>query len=390
LLVEGTNKSMEVIIDVGYGVTFSVQIDEQSGYLFHMYQYGGNEAIIDLKMLLKNVSDISITNYAYFLRGTSTTVIIDQDNMMESLEIYHITEDKNYFSYLISQLHKFWTLLSPVLYSNDVNSNVKRDVYLHCPHLLLPKLYLNNKLFMDEWIKLNIDKEIILNGNEKFKYGTTEQKSVNDTYNNTANKDKINQQIMFAQGAKIHQRSYNDKGQGETKIIDKDNVTRSIESYINGLKFGPVFSYDENTIKKIQYYLINNKEEGVETSFYPSGQIWTETQYHNCVVNGTFKDWYDDTNHTLKKVGEFQDGKHVGVSKYFYLDGDHIDITYDDEYYHTLIFFDATNKLTDKIIYGYPTVRIFYNDNGEVVEEKTYGPNWSYDVETREEFGDEG
>jgi hypothetical protein len=98
---------MKVIIDVGYEVTFEVGINKQSGYLFEMYQFTGDKTIVDLKTLLKNVSDVGITNYAYFLRAENTTPVIDQDEMIECLEIYHFTEDKNYLFYLVEQLHKF-------------------------------------------------------------------------------------------------------------------------------------------------------------------------------------------------------------------------------------------------------------------------------------------
>jgi len=350
---------MSVIIDLGDKVLFTVPINDKSGFLYGMRQDMGNEAVVDLKYLLKSVSDISLTDYVYFLtHDTQRSVIFEQDIMIDCLKIYNITGDDNYFQYLITQLHRFWTLLSPILYSSNVNidHNIMWDIHLHTPRQLLPQSYVNNKVFYNSWLERNNGKDIVLNDIQKFTYKTKKGEVVNDEISGS---EVVNSEVVDSQIIK-----YVDLSIDIVKIISPDSeitqcnkkiqgkytikqhlIPASNAWYINDKPNGPeTYHYSDTQKLMSKVYNHNGLKHGLYTTFYRNGNIMDEIVYDNGVIKGK-RSWYNDRVSTLRSQELYVSGTPV-ESKHFYPDGHHADITYSPTEHmgsvkdHTITMFD--------------------------------------------------
>ena len=146
-----------VVIDVGYDVTFTVTVNSRSGILYQLYHdmtvinssstssssnnhnINNSKETIRLVGILRNsrlsslISNVSITVYVAFLRNTTDNKIVDQDTLLGCLLIFSLTEDRNFFDFLLQQLFKLWTLLSTVLSEESLPTEVKQEVWRYCP-----------------------------------------------------------------------------------------------------------------------------------------------------------------------------------------------------------------------------------------------------------------
>ena len=171
-----TKVTKNITIDVGYSVLIPVTIDANSGVLYTMTSDlsavpttsgSTNDEAVKLSVLLTNVSDEAVTLYVNCLRDQDV-FIHSRPALVDCLRIYSITEDNNFLTAVIKQLFFMWTILSPVLYSNDnkIDVDVLRNIWLRCPYQLLPDDRLVDKHFMDEWQRRSDNKRVVLNSGE--------------------------------------------------------------------------------------------------------------------------------------------------------------------------------------------------------------------------------
>jgi len=403
-------KDMSVNINLDNNVIFTVPVDDRSGFLYGIYQDAGtSEVTVDLKLLLKNASDISLTNYVYFLTHDKTrnnnnnqSVIFDQDLMVECLDIYNITGDDNYFNYLIPQLHKFWTLLSPVLYAPDfgVDDNVMWDVHLHTPHQLLPKRLVSNKLFYDNWLQLNVGKEITLNGDQVFMYKMVEGNNtvIAADYKHIDNDSVINKKVIIGNNNKTNSTTthYNDKLQGQHIDIWHDCFV--IDSLnINGKLNGPYHSrYYNGQIRDITYYL-DGRKMGSEVTFDENGSPIEEIVYYNVVIKSK-KYWGNNEQNRLVSETQYISGSPKEI-KYFYPNGNYVITTLPTTFKNTngseLEWAFVDGEITTsyeqngtpiwKIVYGKPTVQYFFDkDDGKIISETIHDNYGVYDYKEQQ------
>jgi len=167
---------MDTKILVDEHVVFPVTIDKDTGeiYIFQSdiaaLSPSGEVPAFNLRTFLKDVDRVAFNVYVEFLRDHHVE-IIDRPTMIGCLTIYSLTEDKNFLKHILSQLFKYWTLLSPVLYDLRVANEIKYDIWQYCPKQLLPQEWLDDPIFMTAW-KANPDnKNVKLNGEERLYAG---------------------------------------------------------------------------------------------------------------------------------------------------------------------------------------------------------------------------
>lgn len=219
--------------------------------------------------------------------------------MTDCFEIYHLTEDKNYFNYLVNNIHNFWTLLSCILFPPSIDVHVKWDIYLRCPHQVVPKFYLNNKKFFDEWLTINYGKEIILNQGERFLYeevtSTTSDEDLLFTRYSADRMDELEEPLSVNNiTEKVTGETYTfveHRLQGEFIQFDPHTGERTVKNYINNKQNGfMVEYYPDDKIFRVYYY-VDNKLQAGSKSFYPDGTVASETRpiSHNEIETRT---WY--------------------------------------------------------------------------------------------------
>ena len=57
---------------------------------------------------------------------------------------------------------------------------------------------------------------------------------------------------------------------------------------------GLIRTYHDNGILKEEYYVINDKKEGIYKSYYENGQIWVICNYIDGKKNGEYKSYSED------------------------------------------------------------------------------------------------
>jgi len=186
-----TVETLTVTIYVGYSATFEVKVNPSSGYLYTMALSLQSlpqmtvitttpattapiimtPLLVDLEEFLKDINVVAVTTYVCALLGDLMDITIS-DVAAGCLQIYSKTEDKNFFHHMLSQLFANWTLLSPVLYEDNIgiNNYLIEEVWTCCPRQVLPRWFLNNELHMKHWLGENSNRDVLLNNNERCQY----------------------------------------------------------------------------------------------------------------------------------------------------------------------------------------------------------------------------
>ena len=350
--------SRQVKLAVGHNVVVDVTVTADNGVLFTMaadIASVGNASVgnvsvaevFDLRQLLSTVADDAITLYVSSLRGQEV-YIVNRTTLLDCLKVYSLTEDKIFLIAVIKQLFLLWTVLSPVLYSNCVDDNVLRDVFLHCPYQLLPdwtveqsNKYSNNQHFMAEWLARDDNKKVVINGSELLTYKDSKlQVAVNNAVTvNTVNNcgdcgdDEDDQRglvLKYTRSDKLQLTCRVEsleigafKQQSFAKLSRAGNILASIGIYssriadifdkqlvLAGNKQGPYCRYYKGVLSNSSYYL-DNKEVGDEISYFASGRVEkvasrTSNQSTNQLSNQTISGWkvnyyLDEPQHRLSK-----------------------------------------------------------------------------------------
>lgn len=450
--------SILVKVDVGYDVVFTVSVNGRSGLLYTMARdlavtnepattatIANNDKVIKLDNYFKMsklaalINDASSVVYTLFLRRLDNE-IIDRDVLTGCLAIYSLTEDHNFFDWLLQQLFDYWTLLSPVLTDEELHEDIINDVWLRCPQQLLPKYLLKDSSFMANWYSCNQDsKEVILNRREKLAYKVVHiAKSVsNSTLSNQPGDEKTttlsyvrpqsqsrNGQLDVIQSihkvesyvkkvsqphqiSQTNQVNLDDQG-NQTDLVEKvysycehNSVkhgvmiedhsavagrllsgyqsTKVIKILNQGRETGPIINYRSNSLKT-RGYQDDDKVIGLYTHYYDTGKISAVKFYDNDGQQLYSDDYYNDSRNTLARHVDFVDGKeHFEIE---YLDGGRYAEVQTQP--RQIDFFDANKMLRRRIIdfdvFGKSKLDVYYAKDGvTVTKQQQYGDNWCFD-----------
>jgi len=338
-----------ISINVGHGVIKQVPINEDSGLLWILSQDVIHGEPYDLTKYLTTgsrwssyIDETSITIYVYFLLDINT-IIIDRDVMTSCLLIYSLLEDVNFFKFLMKQLLQRWTLLSQILYNEldyPLPDNVRNDVFLSCPQMLLPKRYINDNLFMKQWITKYNEKIITINNVEQFKTVCQSTTSSHYDYNlddGGGDNDEDHDNIIVVQD--ICDNTYSQP----TKIViinvnndtDNDNdyshrVDENIISYITDIK--KMYTLENvliisdseneklyNDMKQgkgvVTTWNSRTKQEQVDTTTYLNGSLYGPEIHY--IDGNVFMDKYNEKSANIGDIKVYdKDGQLFGYTHF--------------------------------------------------------------------------
>jgi len=297
---------VKIDIEISEGVVIPVTIDKDSGFLYEEYRSTNGRDIVNLQLFLESTEDVSYNTYIYFLRGKYTP-IADRNTMSGCLSVYLLTDDRNFFDYILGELFRLWSILSPVLSSLKVPTGVKRDIWLYCPYQLLPDDYLEDDDFMTDWSAIQENKAVTINDNETLEYRKKTKSLI------LTNGDKFHEEnvvsykretdslkivsgdsITFGRDGNVvinTRTSYNDKTQGVSAVAFPPVVVRHIS--LNGSANGLETRLVDGRLTKRVYYL-DNKYEGPWIEYYPDGRVSKEIMFRNGQREEVVGEWYDD------------------------------------------------------------------------------------------------
>jgi len=326
-------------INVGYGVIKNIPINKNTGLLYDLHQDIIHDEPYDLMQFLttrsqwsSSIDETSVTIYVNFLLGNKVNVI-DRDILLSCFVIYSLLEDSNFFNYLIEQLLQRWTLLSQVLYNSEQYSlpdDVKEDIFLCIPDMLIPNKYLSDTIFMTKWLAKHDKQTITLNHNEIFETTQHEQTVNNRQYNAITNSHYDNSIIEnVSKSTYIEPTSVDDKHNGGNMIeyiilkrlntdtqthTDKDEtvIEKRYNGYIEGRKIQSFWDSDDNDEQKHKHKqihtFIKGQRMGPQLSYYDDN-LYEETYIEKGVCIGNATVYYDNgqikvlTHYNLNRKG---------------------------------------------------------------------------------------
>lgn len=458
-------------VDVGYGGHITVNVNLQSGLIYDVQVAAAHKQPFDLGYYRDRVSDFSLSIYLYFLRhyplhqqpqqqqqlhqqpqqhhqqqqqqpqiASYAGQITDRATMIDCLKLSSLLIDDNFFEFLIQQLFKRWTLLSPVLYSSKVTDDTKYRIWLRCPQQLLPEQWLdiqsastNNQTanqtadqeqeieraaFQRLWLARTDNKRVTVNDNEILEYveraGLSDDSDdsddpdvavdLNSTYTKTIvayHNDKTKDLIATIQTTDYYrgeptvysvENYFNDRSHGPALTDEKEIRVVAKGSYIGGELAGQRLIYDSDVLVEDRYY-VDNMRKGEERQYYSSGQLKEVITLNGGDMSRNVKTWHDDPDHTLKS--EIKDSMNDGlVSANFYrLDGSYITTIIQPAVtlqlsVTALIFHSASGRITREISHPLDTSvtkrDIHFDALGRVTSDQVRQHELVYDVDSDE------
>jgi len=272
---------LSITFDVGGRLIKPIpeSVYDRSEYIKHLVDDIGDKGCNTTDDIVVDIPDkyaTVIDNYIKHL-NTSCEIIKDVDRLILCFNLATYFVDDNYFQYCVQQLLNNWSYMFTVVYT-EFMLDLRYAVFLRCPHDFLPRSFVNNKVFIDEWRKLNQNKVITVNGNETY----------------------YNQQVSLSNDG------------NHRKIVSTYHVIDNKEC---GHKLTTSYSADGNQIRDDRV-CVDGKMQGISRSWYDSGQLETEMRCDNGRYDGPFKTWYSSGN--IKCQGTYKSGSHHGLQRYYY------------------------------------------------------------------------
>jgi len=426
---EQAQRQLDIKIDVGQDVIRTVTINEKSGTLYDLHSDLELTQPFNLPNYLKTnsrwssqIDATSITFYVTFLSSTdySKLVIIDRDLMAACLVIYRLLGDENFFALLLEQLLQRWTLLSLVLYNSEdyqLPEEVKYDVFLRCPEMLLPKKYITDKIFMENWYKSNTENTITLNDFEWFESHFKERSSSISDWDavtvTTTNRSCTYQQkdkpsfddiIFYLSTDKVSSEQFTDAGVNYERVKDSshkeykeykgkfeglyvevtrdehDHERRWVKTFISGLQEGLSTVYDNNIkggMFRQEYY-----EENVvvdDRTYFGDGKL--DTWFHMLPDDSTTLRGYHSNGEEDYVIEEDQAGNTHAI-KYL------ADSAYVEADRNAALFYDSNGHLVRKITFPFShklpvsvtMQEVEYNQNGDETSRTILPSDTAFDI----------
>ena len=226
--------------------------------------------------------------YTDFLLGHKS-IITSAEELLQCLAIEDYYEDKEFLIYLVYQAYKFWSIIFPYLPDDD-------EVWLRTPYELVPSNLRNQEKFFNDWLAINANKEVVLDGNRVYHTDLTyydadkRQKKVVDIYH-TVNGVRVGYSLKVG---------WYDSGQAQYRHSYKDGKPDGLQEgwYTNGQAM-----YRRN--------YKDGKKDGLHESWYADGQLWYRDNYKDGKPDGLQESWYADGRSEYRLY--FKDGKPSGL-----------------------------------------------------------------------------
>jgi len=268
--------------------------------------------------------------------------------------------DSTFFAYLISQAHGIWSAFH--LHIPSLPDD--RSVYLHSPYEFVPGKYRNRPSFFKDWLAINHNKEVVVNGNEiyhtrvtyydngclkEFKtYQTINGKEIGSEHRGTwYSHGQPTYRGNFRDGQRhglwehwyemsIAQESLNKSSDMSSDMFKDMFEDASVEhkgqlqyryNYKNGKKDGlqeewyadSSLARGEEAQLQYQHNYKDDKRDGLQQAWYSSGQRWYQTNCKNDESHGLHKGWH--MNGQLQYWGNYKNGKEDGLWEEWYANG---------------------------------------------------------------------
>jgi len=233
--------------------------------------------------------------------------------------------DGDFFEYLMDQAHSLWDQFVPLISQTPD----ERLVYLYSPYEFVPTKYMDRDTFFNEWLKINSNINIVLNGNAIYYTNTIyydkDKKYIKElnTYH-TINGKKVGyehkEEWHDTQGEMTEQRYYSKNYEnGEENGLQEEwyqNGQRyDIGNYENGEKNGLQEAWYENGQPRFILNYKDGRYDGIQQVWYDNGHRYYITNYKNGKKDGLREEWYQNGRPKYKE--NYNDDKKDGLQEYW-------------------------------------------------------------------------
>jgi len=114
-----------------------------------------------LQLPLPSEYSRAVVHYVNFLtvrKKRSLDKDLTTDLLLERFALANFLQADGYFNWNIKCLFRYWSRLSPTLYSTTTSQDVLERIVIRLPYNLLPQHYRNSMSFMTSWVETNMNK----------------------------------------------------------------------------------------------------------------------------------------------------------------------------------------------------------------------------------------
>ena len=199
-------------------------------------------------------------------------VINDTDDLVLCFFMETFFADSTFFIYLMQQAYDIWD----EFYPNISLLPDERLIYLYTPYELIPDKYKNRESFFKEWLSINANKNIVLNGNSDEVYHT------DVAYYPTGQVKELKiYRVINRVKTSSHERAWYANGQAMYRLNYKDGKLDGLQE-----------AWYESGRPKYRHNYKDGKEDGLQEYCYESGQDKYRWNYKDGKLDGLQEGWY--------------------------------------------------------------------------------------------------
>jgi len=241
-------------------------------------------------------------NYRDFLFGIK--LFIDNDNViLNCFKLANYLQDDVYFEYVLTQMFDNWSDMSYIINGDNISSQLRYDIVLHIPYDWLPKSYLDDDIFVAQWLELNQNKNVIIDGNKIY--------HINEIVH-------TNPKSNDPQGVNLISYHTTDNDVYHQYTIQYDRycqTKRNVYSYIwckDALRV-------EKQLPPLINLMVNGVKQGIWYEQHRGVKITGRGVYSDGKKQGLWEQWFD--NGQLQFKGYYDFGLEIGTRETFNMDG---------------------------------------------------------------------
>jgi len=221
--------------------------------------------------------------YLTFLTGSNVNLNINKiATLLQCFDMESYFIDNKFFEHLMTQAYTMWFEFYPVI-GQLPNEQM---AYLYTPYEFLPQTYIDNPTFMNQWLGLNQNKQIVIDNNGEYKTIVTYYENATNMVN-IQNK-QVNTMIAY------HEVNGNKVGHGIKQQWYYNGNLNYINNYFNDKLNGALTTWYVNGQLAIQACYINNVKSGLQIAWYANGNIKHKKHYVDGKEEGEQESWYEN------------------------------------------------------------------------------------------------
>jgi len=244
---------------------------------------------VNIPMSETVTSDEVVNDYIQWLNSSTEE---NQVKMKRNLLFAHSINDDNYLSALVEKLVLNYDCYQKVLDEEITDPALKRKIYLYCPHSVVPRQYMDDDSFLQEWMKTmsrltNCGKPIIVNERERYIYqmNTVMSKEGKETIESFESRIYVCRMGDAGYDRDGPRFEFYEDGSRETEIIyDNGDKIRFRKWNLSGILVRD-FRYDNGECK-----------HGTCKSWYDSGNKHYEIKFVNDKYYASLTVWSDEVD----------------------------------------------------------------------------------------------